>query len=381
MRRTWATIGAVSVLALAIPVTGIGSGSGPAQLPKRIGKGEGSLVLLQWPGYSHASFAADYERETGCKITRRDASSSADMVDLMKRGPYDLVSASGDVSGELIRRRYVRPVNVKLIPQWRQLAPVFRSPAANTVGGVHYGVTLMWTPNELLYRTDAGGPAAVSWRAVYDNRFRGKVSIPDNPMQIADAALYLKSRTPKLGIRDVYELTPLQFDAATALLRRQAPLVKRYWQYASEQILDFRTSAAVVGSSWPYQRQALIAADVPVSRRVPREGATAWADSWLMARRARHPNCAYLWLRHVLGADVQASQALLLRESPVNPLACRVMDATEEGSCAAYYGSAPAALLKRLVFWKTPAARCGYGGRTDCVPYARWQRAWANVVG
>ena len=374
-------MGAVAVIALVIPVTGVGSGSGSAKLPQRIGKGEGSLVLLQWPGYSHPSFAADYERETGCKITRRDVSSSADMVELMRRGPYDLVSASGDVSGELIARKYVQPVNVKLVPQWRQLAPTFRSPAANTVRGVHYGVTVMWTPNELLYRTDAGGPTPVSWRAVYDARFRGKVSVPDNPMQIADAAVYLKSRTPKLGIRDVYELTPRQFDAATALLRRQAPLVKRYWQYASEQILDFRTAAAVVGSSWPYQRQALLAADVPVSRRVPREGATAWADSWLLAKQARHPNCAYLWLRHVLGADAQASQSLLLRESPVTPLACPIMDVTEKGSCAAYYGSTPASLLKRLVFWKTPAARCGFGGRTDCVPYKRWQRAWANVVG
>jgi putative spermidine/putrescine transport system substrate-binding protein len=371
--------GGIVVAALAFPISGVGSGS--AKLPQKLGKPEGSLVLLQWPGYSHPSFAGDFERETGCKITRRDVSSSADMVELMRRGPYDLVSASGDVSGELIARRYVQPVNVKLIPQWRQLAPTFRSPAANTVRGVHYGVTVMWTPNELLYRTDAGGPTPVSWRAVYDARFRGKVSVPDNPMVIADAALYLRSRVPKLGIRDVYELTPAQFDAATALLRRQAPLVKRYWQYASEQILDFRTSAAVVGSSWPYQRQVLLAADVPVSRRVPREGATAWADSWLLAKQARHPNCAYLWMRHVLGPDVQASQALLLRESPVSRFACPIMDATEQGSCAAYYGSTPPALLERLVFWKTPAARCGFGGRTDCVPYKRWQRAWANVVG
>ncbi len=377
MRR--ATLLTTVVCALAVPVSGVGSDS--AKLPQKLGKPEGSLVVLQWPGYSHPSFSGEYERATGCKITKRDASSSADMVELMRRGPYDVVSASGDISGELIARKYVRPVNVKLIPQWRQLAPAFRSPAANTVGGVHYGVTVMWTPNELLYRTDAKGPVPLSWRAVYDARFRGKVSIPDNPMQIADAALYLKSSTPKLGIRDVYELTPRQFDAATALLRRQAPLVKRYWQYASEQILDFRTAAAVVGSSWPYQRHALLAADVPVSRRVPREGATAWADSWLLAKQARHPNCAYLWMRHVLGPDVQASQSLLLRESPVNPLACPIMDATEEGSCAAYYGSAPAALLKRLEFWKTPAARCGFAGRTNCVPYTRWQRAWANVVG
>ena len=371
--------GLVVVAALVVPVSGVGSGS--QKLPQRIGKPEGSLVLLQWPGYSDPSFAGDYERKTGCKITHRDVRSSADMVELMRRGPYDLVSASGDVSGELIARRYVKPVNVKLIPGWRQLAPSFRSPIYNTVRNVHYGVTNLWTPNELLSRSDKAKPAPVSWRAVYDDRFRGRISVPDNPMQVADAALYLKTREPRLRIRDPYELTPRQFDAAIALLRRQRPLVARYWQFASEQILDFRTASAFVGASWPYQYQVLTVQAVPIRRRVPREGATAWADSWLLGRRVRHPNCAYLWMRHVLTPDVQATQALLLRESPANPFACPIMDATEEGSCAAYYGAAPGALLRRLSFWKTPSTRCGYGGRTDCVPYRRWQQAWANVVG
>lgn len=367
------TVASLCVLAAA----GVGSGKPPQQ---KIGKPEGKLILLQWPGYSQPSFAGDFERRTGCKITSRDATSSSDLVELMKHGPYDLVSASGDVSRELIARKYVRPVNVALVPEWRQLARPFRSPPYNTVKGIHYGVTVMWTPNLLLYQTETAKPAPVSWRAVYDDRFRGKVSVPDNPMQIADAALYLQTARRDLGIRDPYELTPPQFDAAVALLRRQRPLVSRYWAYASEQIQDFRTGEAVVGSSWPYQREVLVAAGVPVTRRVPREGATAWADSWLLAARATHPNCAYLWLRHVLTADVQAQQALVLRESPVNPRACLLMDATEEGSCAAYFGAAPPMLLRRLVFWKTPAARCGFGGRTNCLPYKAWQRAWAKVA-
>ena len=155
----------------------------------------------------------------------------------------------------------------------------------------------------------------------------------------------------------------------------------RYWQFASEQILDFRTATAVVGASWPYQRQVLTAQDVPGRRRVPREGATAWADSWLLAKQAKHPNCAYLWLRHVLTADVQSAQSLLLRESPVNPLACPLMEATEEGSCAAYYGAAPAALLKRLVFWKTPSARCGSAAaRTACPTSAGSRRGRTSSV-
>ena len=303
------------------------------------------------------------------------------MIELMKHGPYDLVSASGDVSGELIARRYVRPVNVALVPAWRQLASAFRSPPYNTIRGVHYGFTVMWTPNLLVYQRELAKPAPASWRAVYNDRFRGKVSIPDNPMEIADAALFLQATAPRFGIRDPYELTPRQFDAAVALLRRQRPLVKRYWQYASEQIQDFRTGAAVVGSGWPYQVQVLDASDVPVRRLVPRDGSTAWADSWLLGARAAHRNCAYLWLRHVLTAEVQAQQALVLRESPVNPKACLFMDATEEGSCTAYFGSVPAAVVRRLAFWKTPTARCGFGGRKDCVPYKAWKRAWAKVAG
>jgi len=374
--RAWIVLATcLGLVALVVPVAGVGS----APVADKIGKPEGKLVLLQWPGYSDPSFAADFERRTGCRITRRNARSSEDMLDLMRSGSYDLVSASGDISGELILQRLVQRVDVALIPGWKRFAKWFRSPAYNTVNGVHYGITAMWTPNELMYNMRRARPHPSSWRAVYNDRFAGKVSIPDNPMQIADAALYLRSAEPRLEIGDPYELTPGQFDAATALLRRQKRLVGRYWQYASEQIQDFRTTNAVVGSSWPYQAHVLVTSGSPVRALVPAQGSTAWADSWLLGAEAAHPNCAYLWLRHVSTPFVQAKQALVLRESPVTPAACPLMNAAEKGSCAAYYGSSPPSVLRRLEFWKTPARECGRGGRTDCVPYSEWQRAWATI--
>jgi len=42
--------------------------------------------------------------------------------------------------------------------------------------------------------------------------------VPDNPIQIADAALYLSKTQPSLGITDPYELTADQLDAAVAKL-------------------------------------------------------------------------------------------------------------------------------------------------------------------
>src|SRR5438445_13376145 len=128
-------------------------------------------------------------------------------------GQYDLVSASGDASLRLIYGGDVQPVNVKLVPSWKDFLPAFKSPPHNTVKGVHYGVSLQWGPNTLLYNTKKVSPAPTSWSALYSPKYKGKVTVPDNPIQIADAALYLSKTNKSLGITDPYELNSKQFRA------------------------------------------------------------------------------------------------------------------------------------------------------------------------
>ena len=69
--------------------------------------------------------------------------------------------------------------------------------------------------------------------------------MPDNPIQIADAALYLSKTQPALGIKDPYELNQNQFDAAVDLLKKQRPLIKKYWALASDEIDLFKNGDAV----------------------------------------------------------------------------------------------------------------------------------------
>ena len=108
-----------------------------------------------------------------------------------------MVSASGDASLRLIRGGDVQPVNVDLIPDWKNFIPQLQSPPHNTVDGKHYGVSLQWGPNTLLYNTKKVTPAPTSWAALYDPKYKGKVTVPDNPIQIADAALYLSKTKPE----------------------------------------------------------------------------------------------------------------------------------------------------------------------------------------
>jgi putative spermidine/putrescine transport system substrate-binding protein len=379
IKRAHVLVAALAV-ALCVPAAGVSSSNG---LPTTIGKGEGSLNLVAWEGYTQAQWVKPFQKATGCQVHPKYAGSSDEMVTLMRQGggsQYDMVSASGDASLRLIYGKIVQPVNVKLIPDWKNFIPGLKSPSHNTIKGVHYGVSLQWGPNTLLYNTTKVKPAPTSWSAIYDPKYKGKVTVPDNPIQIADAALYLSKTNTSLGITDPYELNQKQFDAAVALLTKQKRLIKKYWSLASDEIDLFKNGDAVVGASWPYQTNTLIADKVPVKDLIPKEGATGWADTWMLSAKAKHPNCAYMWLKWISTPKVQAQQAIYFGETPANTKACPIMDKLSKGSCEQYHANAPAAYFKSIKFWKTPVAACG-NGKNNCMDYTKWQQAWTQLNG
>jgi putative spermidine/putrescine transport system substrate-binding protein len=378
-RRTWVVVAALAA-ALCVPAAGIGHGNA---LPTKIGKGEGQLNLIAWEGYTYKQWVNPFVKATGCKVHSKFAGSSDEMVTLMRQGggsQYDMVSASGDAALRLIYGKDVQPVNVNLIPDWKNFIPALKSPAHNTIKGVHYGVSLQWGPNTLLYNTKLVKPKPTSWSVIYSPKFKGKVTVPDNPIQIADAALYLSKSKPSLGIKDPYELNQKQFDAAVNLLKQQKPLIKKYWALASDEIDLFKSRDAAVGAAWPYQTNTLISQKAPVADTIPKEGATGWADTWMLSAHAKHPNCAYQWLKWVSTPKVQAQQAIYFGETPANPKACSIMDKLAKGSAAQYHCGASASYFNSIKFWKTPVAACG-NGKNDCMDYTQWQQAWTQLKG
>jgi putative spermidine/putrescine transport system substrate-binding protein len=378
-------VGVVVAIATAFAVTAatVKAGSG---LPTSIGKGEGQLNVIEWDAYTDPSFAKKFENQTGCIIHRKNAGSSQEMFALMHAngggggGQYDLVSASGDASLRLIYAHDVKAININLIPSWKQFLPQFKSPPHNTVNGVHYGVSVQWGPNTLIYNTKKVKPAPKNWSVIYSKKYAGHVTIPNNPIQIADAALYLQQTKPSLGIKDPYELTQTQLAATVKLLKGQKPNLKRFWNYAADEDTSFKNGDVWLGAGWPYQTLQLKANHVPVKEIVPKP-TTGWADTWMLASKAPHPNCAYKWMKYVTTPQVEAKQALVFGETPVNPKACPYMNKIQKGSCAGYHLNEPASYYKTIKFWKTPIPQCGWTKKQTCTDYNAWVQAWAQVTG
>ena len=307
-KRMWALVVMLAV-GLALPAAGVSKQSG------------GTLNMIAWEGYTQPQWVKPFEKQSGCKVKAKYAGSSDEMVTLMRSGgggQYDMVSASGDAILRLIYGKDVQPVDVSKIPDYKNFGEAFQSPPNNTVDGKHYGISLQWGPNTLLYNTKKVKPAPTSWGAIYSSKYKGKVTVPDNPIQIADAALYLMKTQPSLGIKDPYELNKTQFDAAINLLKKQKPLIKKYWALASDEIDLFKNGDAVIGASWPYQTNTLIGAKAPVKDIVPKEGATGWLDTWMVSSKTKNLDCAYKWLAWISTPKVQAQQAIYFGETPVN---------------------------------------------------------------
>jgi putative spermidine/putrescine transport system substrate-binding protein len=368
------------VTALAVPASGV---SKTSALPPKVGPGEGALTMVVWEGYAQPQWVNPFVKATGCKVSAKYAGSSNDMFNLMTSGgggQYDLVSASGDASLRLIYAGAVAETNMSLIPSYKDFYDAFKSPANNTVDGKHYGVSIQFGPNVLLYNTQKIKPKPTSWAAIYDSKNKGQITIPDNPIQIADAALYLSKKRPALGIKDPYELTKAQLAAVVTLLKQQRPLIKKYWGLASDQIDLFKNGGSTIGASWPYQLNTLKAAKVPVAAVNPKEGVTGWLDTYMLSAKAKHPNCAYKWMQWITTPKVQAQQAIYFGETPVNKKACAWMDRLSKGSCAQYSANAPESYYKSIKFWKTPITDCG-DGKKNCTDLRAWTTAWTQIKG
>lgn len=356
---------------------------------QKVGKGEGAVDIVAWPGYiergetdKEYDWVTDFEKKTGCKVRVKTAGTSDEMVALMNEGGFDLVTASGDASLRLISGKRVQEVNVNLIPSFKTVDPRLQKAAWHFVGGKHYGVPYQWGYNVLAYSTKAFKSPPKSWEVVFkemkldDGKSnKGRVQAFDGPIYIADAALYLRKAKPELGIKDPYALDEKQYKAALDLLREQRKLVSRYWHDAMVQVDDFTNEGVVASSAWGFQVNLLKSKKAPIDSIVPVEGATGWADTTMLHAEAKHPNCAYMWMEHSVNPKLQGDLAAWFGSVPAAPAACKGNKLLGDDGCKTNGLES----FDRIAFWRTPVANCGEG-RT-CVPYYRWVSDYIAILG
>ena len=394
-------IGAVAAVA-ALTLSGCGTGStgggagstaaaGGMQVPDlkaldKLGTPEGQVNVLAWPGYVEdgsndpkVDWVSDFEKESGCQVNIKTFGTSDEAVQLMRTGQYDAVSASGDATLRLIAAGDVEPMNTSLITSYPDIFDSLKMKPWNSVNGVAYGIPHGRGANLLMYRTDLVKPAPDSWGAVFDQAGaqKGKVTAYDSPIYIADAALYLMSTKPELGIKDPYALDEKQLAAAVDLLKAQKANISEYWSDYLKEVQAFKNGTSTVGTTWQVIANVAQSEKAPVEAILPKEGATGWSDTWMVATKSQHKTCAYKLIDHLVSPKVNAQIAEYFGEAPANRKACA--ETVDKNHCTTYHAE-DEAYFSKVRYWNTPITAC-LDGRTDvkCTDYATWTKAWTEV--
>jgi putative spermidine/putrescine transport system substrate-binding protein len=388
-----ASSAAPSSAASEAPSTGASEAPSAAASGATVGEGEGALNLIAWAGYvvggtggeqvEGYDWVTPFETATGCKVTVTVGLDSGNMVQLMKTGQYDGVSASGDATLRLIAGGDVVPVDFSLTPNYADVFEGLKNQPYNTVDGKGYGVPHGRGANVLMYNPKVVTTVPDSWSVVFDanSPYKGKVTAYNYAIYIADAALYLQKTQPDLGITNPYALDTTQLAAAVDLLKTQKTLIGKYWGTAQEEIDGFANGDMVVGTAWQYQVNTVNAAGGDQMAAVlPKEGATGWSDTWMLSSKAAHPNCMYKWMDYIISPKANADVTVYFGEAPVSAPACAEAEKLSPGHCEDFHAD-DEAYFAQVAYWNTPTTTCLDGRGDICTDFAAWTEAWTEVTG
>ncbi|HEX9231251.1 MAG TPA: ABC transporter substrate-binding protein [Jatrophihabitantaceae bacterium] len=381
-----ATLAATSLAACSSSKSGGGEKAPKGTQLSTLGNGEGKLNIIVWAGYAEdgtddpkVDWVHPFEQQTGCKVNAKIGNTSDEMVQLMKSGQYDGVSASGDATLRLIYGGDVAPVNTALVPNYATVSEFLKKKSWNSVDGQMYGIPHGWGANLLMWDTKTVSTDLDSWSAVFDQAgpYKGKVTAYDSPIYIADAALYLKATQPDLGIKDPYALTQKQLDAAVDLLKKQKANVGEYWADYTKEVQAFESGTSEVGTTWQVIANTINGGKKTTVKTVlPKEGATGWSDTWMISSKAAHPNCMYKWMDWIVSPSANAQVAEWFGEAPAQTKACE--QTSDKEFCTTYH-ALDASYADQIAYWTTPRKACVDGSGNDCTDYSEWVTDWQAI--
>jgi spermidine/putrescine-binding protein len=269
-----------------------------AQLcPQPIG---GELNFMVWEGYTDTLFARPFEQACGVKVNATYMGSSDDLVAKLRAGgaeTIDLISPSSDALTAIIEAGLAGPLDLKRIPSYNDLSEGFRKLTVARKDDAVYGVPWAFGPNPLIYDTTKVKGAPDSWGALWDKKYRSKLSLQDDIATLYMVAQYLGMDDPK-DPSHLYNLSDADLAKVKAKMLELRPNVRKYWVTAGDMTQLFESGEVVMGEGWPLMTNQLRQAKFPAGETIPKEGTTAWADHWVLTKGASNLDAGYAWLEY-----------------------------------------------------------------------------------
>ena len=261
------------------------------------------LRVLSWPGYADADVVQAFESRTGARVEVTLVDSDETLwqkVTAHDAGDYDVFAVNTAELQRYIDRGLVVPIDPAALPNLAAQLPRFRDPTTlpgTTRDDRLFAIPYAYAEMGLIYDRRQFEAPPQSIAALWDPRHRGKVLIYNSGSHNFSLAAQM------LGKASPFQLESGDWAPAVEhLVELRRNLLTFYVQPEESARLFLSRGAALMFANYGTQQlQLLRAAGADVGYAIPREGALAWLDCWVVTRGARNRALALAWIDHLLG--------------------------------------------------------------------------------
>ena len=283
-------------------------------------RAEETLRVLTWPGYADPDIVQRFEAQTHTHVTVTYISSDDDLWN--KIGPnrgqdYDVFAINTAELQRYIDIHAVLPIDLSKVPNHRLQSPRFQNlkdVTGTTRNGKVFAMPYTYSEMGLIYNKTLVPTPPTSINALWDPQYRGKVLVFDasnHNFSIAAQAL---------GFRNLFSLNR---DEMASAARKLVDLRRNIFTFYTDpgKALDIYRQydiALVYANFGAQQVNKMRAKGLDIGYIIPKEGALAWLDCWVVSAGAKDGNLALKWINYTL--DPKVSEALTARQGLANTL-------------------------------------------------------------
>ena len=267
-----------------------------------------TLHYLTWSDYVSPELIGEFERAHGAKVVIDTFSSNEELLAKLQGGAsgYDVTVPSDFMVSIMAAQGLLAELDQAALPNLGALEAHLQHLAFDPAH--RYSVPYLWGTVGIGYDSAVVTIPPDSWDVLWDERYRGKISMLNDQREVFGAVL--RSMGQSMNTTD-----PLVIEAAKQKLIAQKPLVKTYASDNYSQLLASGDVVLAQGWGGPVARAM---ADRPSIRYVvPKEGGTIWADCLVVLQSSKRKALAMTFINFLIDARVAAntSERLLFAAS------------------------------------------------------------------
>ena len=264
-----------------------------------------TINVYNWGEYIDPEVNEIFTAETGIKVNYKNFTDNESMYAVLTAGAadYDIIVPSDYMIGKLVNEGMLSELNFDNIPNFKYIDPSLRNPNYDPEN--KYSVPYTWGTIGIFYNSKyvKDEDIAQGWDLLWDEKFRGRIFMFDNPRDAFGIALL------KCG-HSLNTLDPAHWQDAYDALVEQKPLLH---QYVMDQVYDKMINEEAWIAPY-YSGDGIVMMDEEegnpdIECFIPESGTNRFVDALCIPKSAKHKTEAEMYINFLCRTDIALMNA------------------------------------------------------------------------